>query len=520
MSRVAATSPPVIVVGAGIAGLATALRLAPLPVRVLTAGALRENTATAWAQGGIAAALGHDDAPALHQADTEAAGVGLVDPAIARAVTAAAPECLAQLERWGARFDRTPQGDWALGLEGAHCRPRVVHVGGDGSGVAILNALIQQVRSTPSITVSENTPVNGLLADAGGVHGVRLAEGALPGRAVVLATGGLSGLYAETTNPLGAVGAGIAMAARAGAGITDAEFVQFHPTAMAVGRDPMPLATEALRGEGATLVNGTGERLMAETPGGDLAARDVIARRIHAALAAGDRVYLDGRRAIGSAFAERYPSVYAACRAAGIDPAAELIPIRPAAHYHMGGIAVDDRGRTDLPGLWACGEVACTGLHGANRLASNSLLEGLVFARWIAQDIAASPVRSVADAGDGPTPPTATVPTAPRVAPWIRGLMSRSVGVVRDNDGLAQAIDALSAVAFDRDDPQRDHALTALFVATAAQRRCESRGGHLRRDFADTQSPPPARQALTLAALCPQPPATHEPLVAAGGPVR
>jgi L-aspartate oxidase len=494
------TPAPVIVVGAGIAGLATALRLAPLPVRILTAGALRENTATAWAQGGIAAAVGEDDTPTLHQADTKAAGAGLVDPAIARAVTAAAPECLEQLERWGTRFDRDPQGDWALGLEGAHRRHRVAHVGGDGSGVAILNALIQAVRATPSITVHEKTPVTGLLRGRDGIQGVQLANGRLRGRAVVLATGGLGGLYAHTTNPLGAVGQGIAMAARAGATIADAEFVQFHPTAMAVGRDPMPLATEALRGEGATLVDGRGKRLMADTPGGDLAARDVIARQIDATLTAGGRVDLDARSAIGGALAGRYPSVYAACRAAGIDPARELIPIRPAAHYHMGGVAVDAQGQTQVPGLWACGEVACTGLHGANRLASNSLLEGLVYARWIAEDIAGSSARFASGAGDAPLP---APPSAPRVAPWIRALMSGSVGGVRDHEGLSDAIDALSAVAFDRDDPQADPALAALFVATAAERRRESRGGHLRRDYPHTQTRP-TRTALRLDELSPR----------------
>ena len=508
------TNRPVIIVGAGIAGLATALRLAPLPVVVLTASALRENTSTAWAQGGVAAAMGDDDAPALHQADTEAAGVGLVDPAIARAVTEAAPDCLRQLDEWGANFDRTAAGDWALGLEGAHQRRRVAHVGGDGSGVAILNALIGQARAASSITIREHESVHGLIATDGDVHGVQLDDGALLGRAVVLATGGLSGLYAETTNPLGAVGRGMAMAARAGATIADAEFVQFHPTAMAVGRDPMPLATEALRGEGATLVNADGERLMADTPGGDLAARDVISRRIHAALETGDGVYLDGREAIGEAFAERYPAVHAACRAAGIDPARELIPIRPAAHYHMGGVVVDQRGRTGVPGLWACGEVACTGLHGANRLASNSLLEGLVFARWIAEDIAAMPMGQRQVPGDNAAP---AVPVAARVAPWIRALMSRSVGVVRDHAGLTRAIDALSAVAFDPDDPQADHALAALFVATAAQRRCESRGGHLRRDFPRRQTPVPPRIALTLRDLAPQWSEVREPVRMAGG---
>jgi len=206
--------------------------------------------------------------------------------------------------------------------------------------------------------------------------------------------------------------------------------------------------------------------------------------------------------------------VHAACRAAGIEPATQLIPIRPAAHYHMGGVAVDDQGRTGLPGLWACGEVACTGLHGANRLASNSLLEGLVFARWIAEDIAASTIRPSTGSREAARP---IAPTAPRVAPWIRALMSRSVGVVRDNDGLARAIDALSAVAFDAHDPQANHALTALLVATAAQRRCESRGGHLRRDCPQAQSPIPSRTTLTLDELKPQWPAASELVRAAGG---
>lgn len=498
MKAASAKNRPVIVVGAGIAGLATALRLAPLPVVVLTAGRLRENTSTAWAQGGIAAAMAGDDAPALHQADTEAAGVDLVDRAVARAVTEAAPACLDHLAALGVPFDRGADGVLAMGLEGAHSRHRVAHVGGDGSGAAILNSLIKAVGATPSIQVRERTAVEGLITASGRVQGVRLHDTDLTGRAVVLATGGLSGLYADTTNPLGAAGRGLAMAARAGAAIADAEFVQFHPTAMAVGRDPMPLATEALRGEGATLVNRAGEPLMADTPGGDLAARDIIARRIHAALAAGDGVYLDGRSAIGDAFPSRYPAVTAACQRAGIDPARARIPVRPAAHYHMGGVAVDGSGRTTVEGLWACGEVAGSGLHGANRLASNSLLEGLAFARWIAEDIAGQTDVHRARTDD---PGRTGTFSGMGASTWIRDCMSDYVGVVRSAAGLDKAIEALTPVAFDVQHPQADPALAGLFVATAAQRRTESRGGHLRDDCPQTRSPAPARASLTLADL-------------------
>jgi L-aspartate oxidase len=488
---------PVVVVGAGIAGLATALQLAPLPVTVVTAGRLRAQTATAWAQGGIAAAVGPDDAPDRHQADTEAAGAGLVDPAIARAVTAIAPTCLADLEALGVPFDRDADGRLALGLEGAHSRPRIAHVGGDGSGVAILNALIEAVQRTPSITLRENTAVSGLVEARDRVEGVRLADGPLMARAVVLATGGSSGLFADTTNPLQAAGRGLAMAARAGAGIVDAEFVQFHPTAMAVGRDPMPLATEALRGEGATLVTAAGEALMAGTPGGDLAARDVIARRIHAAIEAGESVYLDGRAAIGNGFAARYPAVTAACMAAGIDPARSPIPVRPAAHYHMGGIAVDAEGRTAVPGLWAAGEVAGTGLHGANRLASNSLLEGLAFGRWIAAAIKGEGAPRPAGRPPGRSGSRSPKPLSEPPA-WLRACMSRAVGAARTADGLEAAIARLGAVAFAADHPARDHALAGLFMAEGALRRRECRGGHWRLDHPRSKASAAVRRTLSL----------------------
>ncbi len=277
-----------------------------------------------------------------------------------------------------------------MDFEAAHCRRRIVHAGGDGTGRAILAALITAARATSSIALVEDACAESLVRDRNGtIAGVVTRRGDtvdyIAARAVVLATGGVGGLYAHTTNPLSAIGSGLMMAARAGAVMRDMEFVQFHPTAVDLGRDPMPLATEAIRGEGAVLINSRGERFMASVPGAELAPRDVVARGIWRELELGRQVYLDGR-AIAN-FAVRFPSVTGLCRALDLDPATAPIPVRPAAHYHMGGVKVDRRGRTSIDRLWACGEVSSTGLHGANRLASNSLLEALVFAKWIALDI-------------------------------------------------------------------------------------------------------------------------------------
>jgi L-aspartate oxidase len=295
---------------------------------------------------------------------------------------------------------------------------------------------------------------------------------------VVLATGGLGALYQHTTNPAGALGRGLAMAARAGAALADMEFVQFHPTALDVGLDPMPLVSEAVRGEGAVLINDLGERFMTGTPGAELAPRDVVARAVWAQIAAGRRVALDAREALGARFALAFPQVTAACRAAGLDPCATPIPIRPAAHYHMGGIAVDGRGRATVEGLWACGEVACTGLHGANRLASNSLLEAAVCGAAVAQDLAGRTPRLVRpDSRPEPIPPAPT-------AGLVRQILDSHAGVLRDQAGLAAAVEALTPIARG-DGPNGDPALVALFIATAALARTESRGGHCRTDFPD-----------------------------------
>ena len=464
----------VVVVGGGVAGLSVALRLAPRPVTLVTASALGLGTATGWAQGGIAAAVGADDAAELHAADTEAAGAGLTEPDVALRVAREGPALIDWLVRIGVPFDRTGDGALALGLEAAHGRRRIVRSGGDATGARVLEGLVRAVLAAPSVEVVEARACN-LLRDRNGTVAGLVAErdGArfrILARAVVLATGGVGALYAATTNPPGAVGAGLALAARAGAVMRDMEFVQFHPTAIAAGADPMPLATEALRGEGARLIDETGAAVMAGIAGGDLAPRDVVARGIFQALQRGRTVYLDARGALGATMPTRFPTVAGLCAAAGIDPAVQPIPVRPAAHYHMGGVKVDAHGATSVPGLYACGEVSSTGLHGANRLASNSLLEGLAYAGFIA------------DALDAP-PPGAIVPetAAPRPAPdlpAIRGLMEAKVGVVRDAGGLTEAVAALEPLA-----GCSDAALVALMIARGALDRRESRGAHWRSDF-------------------------------------
>ncbi|MBI2318354.1 MAG: FAD-dependent oxidoreductase, partial [Betaproteobacteria bacterium] len=356
--------PRVIVIGGGIAGLAAALELAPLPVTVLAGSPLGEEAATALAQGGIAAAMGADDAPSLHSADTLAAAAGLGDPEIASRVAGAAPACIEDLCRRGVPFDRDAAGALSLGLEAAHSRHRIVHAGGDATGRAVLETLALAARANPAIELIEGVRAAELALHEGRVIGVHAARGGAPltlaARAVVLATGGIGGLYAYTTNPLGATGSGLALAARAGAILRDVEFVQFHPTAIAAGGAdaPLPLASEAVRGEGAVLINGRGERFMAGIPGAELAPRDVVARAVWRQIEAGEAVFLDARAALGERFPKRFPSVAALCRKAGLDPVSKPIPVRPAAHYHMGGVAVDERGRTSVPGLWACVEVA------------------------------------------------------------------------------------------------------------------------------------------------------------------
>ncbi|WP_201832690.1 L-aspartate oxidase [Microvirga zambiensis] len=509
----------VVVVGGGIAGLATALHLAPLPVTLLVASPLGHDAATALAQGGIAAALGDDDHPALHAADTLQAGTGLSDPDVAARVAAAAPACIAWLLAQGTRFDRTASEDsLVLGLEAAHSRRRIVHAEGDGTGRCVLDALIRAVRKAPSIQVLEDHRVTDLALDAhGAVAGVfcmqRDAEGGrepilIPSRAVVLATGGIGGLYAHTTNPLSAVGGGLALAAGAGAVLRDLEFVQFHPTAIAAGLDPMPLATEALRGEGATLVNSHGERFMQHIPGAELAPRDVVARAGFAQICAGERVFLDTRAVLGEQITHKFPGVTALCRATGIDPVRDPIPVRPAAHYHMGGIKVDAHGRSSVEGLWACGEVASTGLHGANRLASNSLLEALTYAAWAAEDIKGKSVQRLMERPASPFLGGQHRPAVRQQSPdllQIRSIMDQQVGVLRDKAGLQGAIGRLRTyLRTGRAAEVHAAAMVGLLITVSAYSRSESRGAHQRLDHpeltAEQHTEITLDQALRLAA--------------------
>jgi L-aspartate oxidase len=507
----------VVIVGAGLAGLFTALKLAPMHVTVLAAAPLGEGASSNWAQAGIAAAVGRDDSPELHAADTISAGAGIVDPYVARFVTEEAPARIEDLVSYGVPFDRDDDGRFSLSREAAHSRRRIVHVSGDRSGAAIMQALIAKVRATPSIRVLEGYEAQELIVEDGRVQGVRLLRPAafgngvyefFPACAVVLATGGVGGLYSITTNPGYARGESIAMAARAGATIADAEFVQFHPTGIDIGADPAPLATEALRGEGAILINSRGERFMPKLDSrAELSPRDVVARGVFAEITAGRGAFLDCRAAIGERFPEAFPTVYAFCKAAGIDPVTQPIPVAPAAHYHMGGIATEERARSSVPGLWAVGEVASTGLHGANRLASNSLLEAVVFGARAAADISALD-------RNNRCAPTVDIKRITRASERrarghaqavakLRRTMTGQVGVIRNATGLRDAVATLQGIEREAEDDRivANMALAARFIAVSALMRKESRGAHARSDFPATSSQLAERSFLSLADL-------------------
>lgn len=469
-----------VIIGAGLAGLLTALHLAPEPVLLLSKAPLGMQASSAWAQGGLAACMGADDSIALHLADTLAAGDGLCDPESARDVVQGAPAAVGALARFGVIFDRALNGAFRLGLEAAHSRRRIVHAAGDGTGREIMRALAEAARQAPSITILEDVEARRLLVEDGAIVGVQACDASgrrvtLGTNRVVIATGGVGGLFQDSTNPPGSCGQGLALAARAGAELADLEFIQFHPTALDGPSRPMKLISEAVRGEGAILIDETGDRFMANEPGAELAARDVVARRVWRHLGAGHRVFLDARQALGGGFADRFPMIAIFCEAAGIDPATQAIPIRPAAHYHMGGVAVDGLGRSSVAGLWVCGEAACTGLHGANRLASNSLTEAAV----CAAQVAASVNGTIAGRARRIVAPALAI--SPDPSP-VRPILSQGLGVMRDRAGLEEAVCGLLPLVLNQG-AAADPAAVGLMMAIAALRREESRGAHHRTDF-------------------------------------
>lgn len=481
---------PVIVAGAGIAGLWCALHLAPRPVILLTGASLGSGTSTGWAQGGVAAALGDDDTPLLHARDTINAGAGLVDEAAARVLAEAGPREVRALAALGAPFDRNADGAFELSREAAHSRARVARVKGDQAGAGILSALIKAARETASLTIRDGWTAAALLQDDNGACAGVLAEGpcgrrdVLAASAVVLAAGSLCGLYGVTTTPWTSQGQAIAMAARLGALIRDPEFVQFHPTAIDVGRDPAPLATEALRGEGAILTDRSGKRFMRSVHAdAELAPRDVVARAVHRQVKSGRGAFLDARDAVGDAFPDQFPAVFEACMKAGLDPRREPIPVAPAAHYHMGGIKTDLDARSSVAGLYAVGECASSGVHGANRLASNSLLEGLVFGRRAAEAILAEPAQRRAPTSEAAPAPALPGPALQR----LRQAMSADAGVERDAAGLSRLIALIDRLEARYGDA--DALVAARFVAAAALAREESRGGHFRADCPGRMDP-------------------------------
>jgi L-aspartate oxidase len=507
--RLAAAEPgwaettDVLVVGSGVAGLTAALHLreAGLHVTVVTKVNIDDGS-TKWAQGGIAAVLDPLDTPEAHAFDTEIAGVGLCDPAAVRMLVEVGPTRIRELMRMGAEFDRNPDGSLMLTREGGHRADRIVHAGGDATGAEVQRALHAAVRRDPWIRLVEHALVLDLLRAADGrACGITLhvlgegsedGVGAILARAVVLATGGLGQVFSSTTNPAVSTGDGVALALRAGAVVTDVEFVQFHPTSFmtaSVTSVQRPLISEALRGEGAYLVDDAGKRFMlGQHEMAELAPRDVVAKGIHRVLrdTGTDHVFLDARH-LGRDFLEhRFPTIVTSCRAAGVDPATDLIPVAPAAHYASGGVRTDLSGRTSIAGLYACGEVACTGVHGANRLASNSLLEGLVFSRRIADDIARD-LPPQAEPVDPAAVGTWVVP--PEIRSELQRAMTSGAGVLRSASSLQGAAADLTRLGALRTTPRTAawEATNLLTVASAlvasAYARRETRGCHWREDF-------------------------------------
>lgn len=510
----------VVVIGAGVAGLAFTLSLPPeLRVALLTKGALGESN-TRYAQGGLSAAVGPDDSPDLHAVDTLTAGAGLSDPEAVETLVAGAPEAVRWLIALGTHFDEGPDGQVLLGREAAHSRRRVLHAGGDATGAEIERALVARVHEDSNVDVFPGAFVVDLVVVGGRCRGVvaELEPGQpltlLEAPVTVLAAGGAGHLWATTSNPPGATADGLAMAVRAGATVADTEFVQFHPTVLAVPGGVPFLVSEAVRGEGAYLRNAAGERFMVDIhPLAELAPRDVVARGIHRqmALDTQDHVHLDLRHLDADEMRARFPTITRELAARGLDLATDLIPVAPAAHYFIGGVAASTEGLTSLPGLLAIGEASATGIHGANRLASNSLLEGLVFGMAGAERLSREWPRIAADAAMAPAIPDIATPLASLDAARINALraqvqqaMSRDVAVVRDAAGLHRAGEEIAAIIAElhaaehndaaNEDPAnrqsfwelRNLADAARAVIASANHRQESRGAHYRADYPET----------------------------------
>ncbi|TDW88546.1 L-aspartate oxidase [Kribbella sp. VKM Ac-2566] len=497
-------SVDVVVIGSGVAGLSAALKARELGTVLVVTKDVVASGSTQWAQGGIAAALHPEDSPEEHLQDTLVAGAGLSDPEAVRVLVTEGPDAVRDLIDLGARFDTMADGEISLGREGGHHRNRIAHAGGDATGAEIERALVAAVKQAKGIRLVEHALVLDLLAAAdGSIAGVTLhvmGEGQLDGvgairaRAVILASGGLGQLYAATTNPSVSTGDGMALALRAGAKVRDLEFVQFHPTVLWLGKSAkgqQPLVSEAVRGEGAFLVDHTGKRFMqGQHELADLAPRDIVAKAImRQMLATGkDHVYLDARHFGDEKWRVRFPTILASCRSHGIDPVRELIPVAPACHYSSGGVWTDLNGQTSVPGLYACGEVACTGVHGANRLASNSLLEGLVFARRIAAHLANGLPEQREPVVDRRTPGLVDAD----VVPELQRAMTVGAGVIRSATGLSEADAAIGKLIeqpYDEPGTPGWEATNLVTVASAliaaATAREESRGAHWREDHPD-----------------------------------
>jgi L-aspartate oxidase len=496
----------VLVVGSGVAGLTTALHARAAGYRVLlVTKAQVDEGSTRWAQGGIAAALADDDSPAEHELDTLVAGAGLCDPEAVRALVTEGPDAVRRLIALGARFDTDAAGDIALTREGGHLRDRIAHAGGDATGAEISRALVAAVAGKAGIELIENALALDLLVDDRGAaqgltlhvmgEGQRDGVGAVLAPAVVLATGGLGQVFSLSTNPSVATGDGMALALRAGAVVADLEFVQFHPTVLWLGADAtgqQPLVSEAVRGEGAVLRDDAGERFMVgQHPLADLAPRDVVAKAIMRRMreTGAKHVWLDAREFGTEMWETRFPTILASLRQIGVDPSRDLIPVAPAQHYASGGVRTDAHGRSSLRGLYAVGECACTGVHGANRLASNSLLEGLVFASRIG-DVLAEGLPERRDPVQPPAPEAVLDAAARRP---LQAAMTEGVGVLRSRDSMSATLGVLDAVrSTTTDDPHTRawettnlHAVATVLAANAKMRK-ETRGSHWREDFPET----------------------------------